>query len=341
MLEESSQKELAVAEETKELKDLKALFYRFNAKPDTTTKIYTDKVKVDLDRIQDLNERIIEKLQLHYVEAGFISSIIISFSDRKTISFDCWETFCQHKWNEASSVKSIVMIWDFSVKLLGYENPQRHKLTVKLSAGLRPEELLNLIMTGKIDNLDELDSDQFPIIAQMDFIDTQLCDEFINIVTEWVNSLEKTSHKKNKIMLFFRKHRKFVAEYVNYFFVVMFAICGIIGINYIMGTYNIQSITDVTYMQFRFVFNYIIIFGILLFVIYKICDYIAKRLFETLVTYNNGYIFNLTWGDKNKQNELENQDKKTTVRVLLEVVLSVLFNVGCGILSSVLFSLIG
>lgn len=332
--------ELAVTEEAKDLRELKSLFYRLNAKPDTTTKVYTDRVKVDLSSIEELNARIIEKLKLHYVETGFVSAIIIAFSDRKTLSFDCWEAFIQHKFLESSSVKSIVLTWDFTVKLNGYENPQRHKLTVKLSAGLRPEEILNLIMTGKIDNMDELDSDQFPIIAQMDFIDTQLCEEFINIVSEWVKSLEKTSYKKNKIMLSMRKHRKIVAKYFNYASLILLIILGVVGINFLMSSFNIIEVVEMTYQQFNYLINYFVIFVIVLFLCYKLSDSMAERIFDSLYMYSNGYIFDITKGDKNKQHELEENDKKTTFSIFFKVIFSIIFNIGCGIASAFLMNIL-
>ncbi|MEZ3506842.1 MAG: hypothetical protein K1W10_07870, partial [Lachnospiraceae bacterium] len=56
----------------------------------------------------------------------------------------------------------------------------------KISNGLRPEEMLNLIFSGKIEDFEEIETNTFPVAARVDFIEPILGDELLNIVSEWI-----------------------------------------------------------------------------------------------------------------------------------------------------------
>ena len=57
-------------EEERRIKEFKSLYYELNAKPDSTTKIYNDKVVVNKDDIERLDDLIREKLAFHVKEEG-------------------------------------------------------------------------------------------------------------------------------------------------------------------------------------------------------------------------------------------------------------------------------
>jgi len=61
-----------------DLESFKSVFYKSNAKPDTTVKIFKEPKKIQIANILDINERIREKLNNHEVVAG-ITSIDIMF----------------------------------------------------------------------------------------------------------------------------------------------------------------------------------------------------------------------------------------------------------------------
>lgn len=52
-------------EEERRIKEFKSLYYELNAKPDSTTKLYNDKVIVTKDDIERLDDLIREKMSFH------------------------------------------------------------------------------------------------------------------------------------------------------------------------------------------------------------------------------------------------------------------------------------
>ncbi len=331
---------LATDEREKFLKEMKSFYYHLNAKPDSITKVYKDKVIIDLDSIFDLHDRITSKLKLMFINEGLIASITVSLSNRNTINFECWEEFEQHKWNEGSHIKNITITWDFLVKLPRYEYPQRHKLVVKLSSGLRPEEVLSLILTGKIEDMEDLETNEFPIIAQMDFIQTQLGEEFLNIVTDWVSSLKKVNQGKSKLILFLRKHRKKVAVYFNYVISLFIFALGVAILNKYIKSFNVEMLGNISLGEFANIINIVACIIVVSYISLNKFESVAKGIFESLYTYGSSYLFSITNGDKNKQLETENEDKKNAKAILIKVIFSLIFNVVCGIITTVLTDVI-
>jgi len=157
-------------------------------------------------------------MSFHVKEGEFgISNVTVSASKHKAYTFDSFKLFVTHGWNNMPEyVNNITLSWDFFVTVEGYKRPQRHKLTVKITEGLKLEEVLGLFFSGRIEDIQEIEEQQATIIAQMDFIENRLGQEFINIVGEWVETLVRAYTDKNKFVLFLKRHRKMVAYYFNY-----------------------------------------------------------------------------------------------------------------------------
>lgn len=156
------QQELAATAESQKLAIYKSIYYQMNAKPDSLSKAYARKVIINKDDLIDLNNRINDRIRLNYEQDGYIASVTVNLKDKHVITFKCWEEFLQHKWIENSSTVSIVLQWNFNIRVPGYEQPQNHNLVVKLTNGLRPEEMLNLIFSGKIEDFEEVELNTFP-----------------------------------------------------------------------------------------------------------------------------------------------------------------------------------
>ena len=126
------------------IKDFKSVFYQLTAKPDTTTRVFSRDVLVELEDIFLLNDRIIEKLR-SYPEAGFLINVVVKFTNGKNKSFASWRAFSEHRWYESEAISNLVITWEFNAVLAQYKIPQKHTLTVKISNSMRPEELLSII----------------------------------------------------------------------------------------------------------------------------------------------------------------------------------------------------
>lgn len=328
--------ELVATQESDELAMYKAMYYKINAKPDSMTKAFSKKIVVNKDDLIDLNERIKDKLRLHYQDDGYIATVTVDLKDKKVLTFKCWEEFLQHNWVETSAIKGITMQWNFNIRVPGCEYPQMHNLVVKLTNGLRAEEMLNLIFSGNIEDFDEVELNAFPVVSRVDFIQTVLGEELINIVGNWVDGLSKNKDLKNPFLLFLRKYRKRVAQYFEYVSLIMLVVLGIGIESFFIKTLGINAVYELTITQANRIFIGLVIGLLIVYLARHLFEHIASWIYGSLEEYGKVFIFNITRGDKQIQDEVERKDKTNGGKIILNFVASIIFNVACGIIASLL-----
>lgn len=330
--------EIAIVDD-KRLKEFQAMYYDYNARPDTTTKIYNQQVVIKLEDLCNLEDMVKEKLSLHKIEGEVGKTrVYVNTSKHKVYSFDDWKLFYEHNWKIPEYIESITLIWDFYIRVEGYKNPQRHKLTVKISSGLKPEEVLGLIFSGKVEDMQQIEMQQAQIVAQMDFIENRLGQELLNVVSEWVDILEKASDSKSSFILFLKKRRKIVAYYFNYLLFVIMFITSLVGFNYINKLMGFEKVSEITSGQFNYLINYIAVSVLLCVVVLNAGENIAHKVFRKLSEYGENFVFRITNGDNMQYNALKDADGKIAAKVVVNLVLSLIINIACGIIASVIYS---
>ena len=332
--------ELVVPEAEKELALFRSMYYQMNAKPDSMSKVYSQKVLISREDIIDLNERVNRKIRMHYQDDGYIATVTVSLNNREVINFQCWEEFISYEWRESSSINSVILKWNFNIRMPQYEYPQAHVLMVKLSNGLRPEEMLNLIFSGKIEDFEEIETNTFPVAARVDFIEPIFGEELLNLVAEWISGLKENAKNKNKMILFMRKYRKRVAQYFNYFGFIMCIILNSSIFNLVMRNYGVDKISEYSTSQFLNLFNLFILLIFVLFVLFKFFEHTAQGVYDYLSQYGEVFTFSITKGDIKRQEELKNRNENNAKKIIFRLILSLIFNVVCGILATVLVACI-
>lgn len=330
--------ELVVSPEEKDLALFRSMYYQMNAKPDSMSKVYSQKIVITRDDIIDLNDRVNKKIRMHYQDDGYIATVTVSLSNREVINFQCWEEFLAYEWVSHNCINSIILKWNFNIRMPQYDYPQNHVLMVKISNGLRPEEMLNLIFSGKVEDFDEIETNTFPVAARVDFIEPILGDELLNIVSEWIRGLKENREKKNLFIIILRKFRKRVAQYFNYFALIMITFVGISLINKLVYSFGIDKIYNLSTKQFLSLFNAIVIFVFILFAALKLLNSVAQKIYDYLTQYGQGFAFSITKGDIKRQEEIKESDDIKAKKIIVNLIFSLIFNVMCGILSTWLIS---
>lgn len=315
---------------------IRATYYQLNAKPDSMSKVFSRKVIISREDIIDLNKRINEKIKMYYRDDGYIANITVNMKDRQVIDFDCWEKFVEYDWPDVSCINSMVLKWHFNIRTPQVKMAQNHSVVVKLTNGLRPEELFNLIFSGKLEDIEEVEMGAFPIAVRVDFINTLLAEELLNIVAKWVEGLKQNEDLKNPLVLFCRKYRKKVAQCIEYISFIVISILGIGIVNKIINSFNLSYIRDVSVYQFRMIITALFVLAIFLTLIKGACESVATNVFDRLAEYGKVNVFNITKGDKNLQEKIEHSDKINGRRILIKIGASAAFNIICGILTALL-----
>ena len=335
-MDNTIENQLAVSDERTDLALYKSIYYQMNAKPDSMSKAFQQKIIITKDDIIDLNKRINEKIKLNYQDDGYIVTVTVRLRDRRVLTFKCWEEFLQHEWTETSCIIGISLQWNFNIRIPNYQNPQNHNLVVKLTNGLRPEEMLNFIFSGNFEDFDEMELNAFPVLARVDFIQTILGEELLNIVGNWVDGLSQNSDIKNPLIMMMKKFRFRIANYFEYvsLFVLVALIVGIMSFR--IRSLNVLKLIDLSIDQLNQIFILVTISIMIIYIFKNIFENMAHTIYEKLSEYGNVYIFNITRGDSNLQNQIQNKDKINGKRILTRFFLSLTFNILCGIIATLL-----
>lgn len=318
------------------IKDFKSVFYQMVGTPDNTTKVFIKDVVVDLNEIFLLNDLICEKLRT-YEDAGFFVKVHVKYANRKDIVFSNWEDFKKYTWYENATINSIVLTWHFNAILPQYQVPQKHVIVVKLSNGMRPEEMLNVIFSGTIEDVGELEKSFFPVIASIDFIDRMLGDELLNIIGNWVDGLNESAIEKNKIILKLKKNKRKVAMLVEYVTYLISLIFSVVFLNATIDYLQIVSLANINVEQFKILINIIFIVVAIWILSKKLSEYLAKTIFNLLREYGDGYLFNITKGDKKKQDKMQKAEKYNRIRLVVTFTMAVAINIFWLFVSKIFF----
>ncbi len=324
---------LEVSEYDRFLTNYKAVYQAMTAKNDCKSKIFSKSVKIELRDIYDLNARITEKLS-NYNILGFTISATASFKGKQTIEFSSWNEFENHKWIESNALTAITVIWEFNVLLPNYEIPQKHLLVVKMTDGLRPEEMLNIVFAGKLENIDEIEKQICPVVARVDFINYILGDELLSIVEEWDNGLPVQYDEENKFVNMAKKHRRKLAFGINYITDIIYLICAIRLLNYRIHTFNVAKLGDLYISNIEEIIWATGIFLIMFIFINKISEWLANMLYRTLGEESDVHIFEINKGDTNLQDTLLKKNARRKWSVITSIAGTVFINLFCNIVSS-------
>lgn len=320
--------DIVKVKEKNQLADKKSMLYEIFNKRDSLTKVYNKCAVISLNDIYDLKDRVLEKLSIHQNQN--VTSVSVGLSGGKNLNFGVWKEFELHEWRENQYIKHINIVFESLIQIPGQELPEKHTLVVKLTSGINPGELLNLIFTGKIEDVDEFEINAATIVARVDFINQVLGDELISIVDNWVKSLSAESLKNNKYILFFRKFRKYVAYFINYVPVYMISIVAIL---YMDKIHEIIIKDDVLLGNVKF----IIILYLAFYTLNAFFKFLAKYTFNKLEDYRMPFVFDITRGDKKEKNKIINENRAGGIKGLISIIFNILINIICGIITAKYF----
>lgn len=316
------------------VKSYQSLYYAMNAKPDCKSKLFDNNVVINMQDIKNLNYKITEKFKAHYDNDGFRINVIVNLKGNEIIEFDSWATFEQYDFKIEKSINSILIVWEFNINLPQFPLPQKHTLTVRLADGIRPEEMLNLVISGKLEEIDKMDQETCAIVARVDFINSILGDELLRIVELWQDGLETADLEQHKMYNTLKKYSRLIAYAINYISVIIVAWHLINWLDKQVSNLDVKSIGEISISEFGELFNNFI-FGILIcMVTYKIFEVIANIVFSTLRSKGDSHTFNITNGDSKICKKVEKRIKHKKLKIVGNIAFTFFFDVVCNIVAS-------
>lgn len=279
-----------------------ALLALLHGKSDSICKLFGKEISVGKGDLKTLNEMMIEKLSLHNVVAE-ATTITISFNSKKVLSFKTWDEFEKYDFSTINAItKSIFMQWDFFVNIFGYELPQRHTVSVRISSTPNPSDFLKALINGGFDDENELDMQTCTMICKVDFINNVLAEELTNVASRWNDLCEPAISKKGVLKSFLFKNRKVLSDIFNICMVSTFFILAAIILKILINN-NVFS------LSIKLLF-FICIFIMPLYNISKIVSNSwTNKLYSQLGDIIDIHIFSISKGDEKERERIEKSDK--------------------------------
>ena len=306
----------------KDLKNASAILSLLHGKADSNCKIYKKPILVDKDGLQTLHQEILDKLQLHQV-GDVVTSIDVSFSNRHFLSFKSWADFSAYNFGtENSKIQSVVMQWDFFIKLDHYQMPQRHTLNVRIASTPKPSDIFKVLLSGGFDEEHDIDIQGSTMIARVDFINSTLAEELLNVVSKWNELCDVAYTTRSKFRKFLYVSKTFFANLTEFF--AMVSLVALLGI-----AVKLTNLVDV----FSTV-NANLIFAILALIpisnLFKdIGRFFGKKIYDKLDDVMEIHVFSISKGDKKAIDKIKRSSeyKKEVVIFVLNIVASVILSV--------------
>lgn len=233
------------------LDDLKALFYLYNAKPDTEIRLLKGGKIVELSDIRSLEELVADKLGNHET-LGQTVSITFTLSNKKIKEFSTWAEFERAQWNTVNEkVQALNLSWNILIQLPQYKSPQTHSMKVGIGNAIPPKDIFQLILTS--DDISQVMEATSSGVCKVDFINNIIANELLFIVDEWYKGLKKApepiaAHK------FLNKYGKDASQLIRLLFplLLLFIICSYTG--YIYSIIGVGQDLSISTLQTVLVF---------------------------------------------------------------------------------------
>lgn len=314
----------------------KSVFHAMTASAESKSEVFGRSVYVDMSDLNELYDRITDKLESQYRNAGSKVKINVSFDGKRNYSFDNWTDFSEKDWYENNPITSIIIKWEYHIMMPEYPIPQPHVLVVKISDGLKPEQVLNLVFTGKIENIELLEEEIYPVLARVDYINHQLGDELLHIVAEWNQGLKNKQSDSSRIIKLLKKHRKVVFRILNTIMRFFALCCSVIIIEGYINNLNIQKIGELTRDDFCILILLVSVAYVFLDIIKKIANFCSSSFINNISTRDNYHVFGIDKGDKEIQSKYEKIRNDNQNKAITSLILSIIINIICGIFSSII-----
>lgn len=318
-IQKSQSRELSTTSQFS-IKDFQSFYYKYNAKPDRETKFFREDKIVCREDILELNDKIQEKLNLHDCTTT-MTNIVISFNNDRTLEFGNWTLFEQEKWTTSAVIRSIIITWDFTVKLTGYELPQRHTVKFRIGTRLKPKDLMELVWNH--DDEFELHEAFAHSICTIDFINPLISSEIFLIIENWHKALPDNFYS-NKMYKYLTRHASKIEQIFIFLVLIIGCLLAFGGSKVFLKVIWTNNFDQQFYYR---VFGGLLLSFLFIHGLYVISKSWSKRSVGRLERLKPSNIFKFTKGDNNQNEKAKRQNEGIVNKMILKLGLTLILTI--------------
>jgi len=201
------------------LDDFKSVYCFLNTKPDSQIKLLKGVKRVDIDDIHELNTKVERKLYNHSVVTA-IPNIQVTLASHEIKEYSNWQEFSRTDWNLIpDTVDGLTITWQIVINNSNTSIPQPHVLKVRIGNEVPPKDALQLLMSA--DNPDELMQLSSPSLCRVDFVNSMLAEELLDLVEKWHGAL-LSAPRQNPFPFFLHRHGMHITEFWRFLAPILF-----------------------------------------------------------------------------------------------------------------------
>jgi hypothetical protein len=298
------------------IQEFQSYYYKFNAKPDRETKFFREDKIVSREDIIELNNSIQEKLNLNECVTT-MTNITVAYNNDRTVEYSNWTVFENEQWSTSAVIRSIIITWDFTLSLKGYDIPQRHTVKFRIGTRLKPKDLMELMWNH--DDEAEIHEAFAHSICTIDFINPLISSEVFLIVENWHKALPDNFFE-NRTQKYLSRH----STKIEYLISVILLFSGCLLIYGVSKVYLKLIWTDSFNQQFYYrVFGGILLTFLFFYTLIIIAKSWSKRSWYILTRLKPSNIFTITKGDINNIKKNKEKNKNAINEVLKNIVVTI------------------
>jgi len=283
---------------------------------------------VNTQDLKNLTKLVAAKLgQLQIVPTSTVMKVVISYEKDRSFELIGWDQLEVYEWKTPERTNSLILSWEFFYQKSKDSSAELHSLTVRISEALNGMYMLRALLSPDTNDVDRLSIKMAPIVCEVNYVDSLLSRELVQLVSRWNDALRKPiSYIAMGDILF--KYQGVIKKSVKYsleFLMPLAYICAVYvwmdsQFSYGMSTRFI-SLCAIFIMTFFFSIKFSDRFAALM------SNLIEKRI-ERMSKFP---VFELTDGDQNKVTEAFARMKSSTIRFWLEMGLSFFINIAASV----------
>lgn len=292
----------------------KAMFALFAGRPDSRCKRLNRKIQIDVDSLCHLKEKVVEKLSLHNIDS-VVTTVTVVQKGRESLDFGLWDSFVSHDWKTSDKTDGVMMKWDFLIKLDSHNTPQRHTLSVKISKGMTPKDMLRTMLLSGDDADNDGREEMSVCVVRVDFINHSLADELIRVVEKWNESIPICS-TLGGVANFVHKYDDEIAHIIHWTIPIF-----VLALTISMAGSIVYAFDSLSRLAQS------IIGGVAMFQIAQgVGRFLASKAYRSINESVEYYPFSLTNGDKNAIDESGKKASKAFLNFIVTTLAALLIN---------------
>lgn len=295
----------------------------------SVTQFYPDRRLIFLKQLEELDKKIVRKLELHHI-FDVASSVCLQFANDRTVNFSSFSDLSRADLELDTRTDSISLRWSFVFDPLGKDEQHLHSVFVKISESPTPGIFLQRMLSTRTDDLEKPDAEIFsPVVCKLDFADSRFSTEVLALIGEWVEA-QPRAETTFGFVRFLAKHGDSITKFVANTLppLVVLAYVGI-WLGYLPGEVSHST---------KYAAAWVLVGGAL----FLVARYVASLInifFERHIRRISAVpLFQLTAGDRNRMTKYMARSQKS---VIVLFAAAVLYGLGKGFglyLATLIFS---